>query len=654
MRVKALLLLSACFFLSACQPVPQPMLSPSPTPSLATPTLPLATPTPIPSPTPLSAPAAIGTIELRLMAGVGRNPKALAIINGRLYVVNWDTDNVSIIENDEVVTTIPVGINPSAIAADPASRCLYVANQGGNSLTIIEGDRVIATVPVAEEPDAVAFLNGRVYVGCYGESVIIVLDGKTGEQLSTISLDTPVGILSLAADPSTKRLYANTYGQTHVIEAETLEVSEVIALDSYKTLTLDPLADRLYISDYDSMQAQQYLAVLDGTTSKVIARVPIGIDPRGAAVNPQTDRIYVANSHSNDVTVIEGATKDVIATIPVGMEPVAVVVDATADRIYVANAKSDNLSVIDGESNEVLRIIPLAIIPQGVAANLQTDHIYVANPSTDSVFVLEREDIVMEIPVGRHPMDVAVNPAMNRIYVVNHVEGTVSVIAGETNEVIATVPVGDRPRGVAVNPATNRIYIASAVIDGETNEVIGEIRLNGANPYSMEVPVDFTIDPEGNRIYAVASNGIPGSNWGMIVYVVDGATHQQLSSGLGGASVTALALDAPVHRLYIATTHLIEGRYFFQAFDTVSGEQIFSLELESEIHALAVNSDTQHIFLARDDGHVDVLDARDFGLVATLAAGRGPKCMTILDDWVYVTSQADGTVTIIQNSPALQ
>jgi len=204
-----------------------------------------------------------------------------------------------------------------------------------------------------------------------------------------------------------------------------------------------------------------------------------------------------------------------------------------------------------------------------------------------------------------------------------------------------------------VNPTANRVYVGGAVMDGETNEVVGEIRLKGANPYSMEVPTGFGIDPEGDRIYAVASNDVPGSNWGMIVYVVDGATNQQLSSGLGGTSVTALALDPAVHRLYIATTRLIEERYFFQAFDTVSEEQVFSLELESEVHALAVNPHTQHIFLARDDGQVDALDARNFGLVATLAVGREPRGMAVLDDRVYVTSQGDGTVTIIQDAPTL-
>jgi len=640
MRIKALLLLSAFLLLSACQLAPQPTSSPSPTPPVATPT---------PSPTLLSAPVAIEAIELRPLGSTGRNPRAIAVLNGRLYVANWDTGNVSAIENDEVVATIPVGIHPSAIAADPASRRLYVANQGDGSLTIIEDDWAVATVPVAEEPDAVAVLDGRVYVGCYGESVIVVLDGETGERVSTISLDTPGGILSLATDPLAKRLYANTYGQTHVIEAETLEVSEVITLDSYRTLALNPFTGRIYVNDYDPAQAQQYLVAIERATKALVARTPIGIDPLGAAVNPKTNHIYVANSHSNNVTVIEGATNEVIATIPVGMEPVAVAVDTAANRIYVANAKSDSVSVVDGESNEVVRIIPLAITPQGVAANPQTGHIYVANPSTDSVFVLEGEEILMEIPVGRHPMDVAINPITNRIYVVNHVEGTASVIAGETNEVIATVPVGDRPRGAAVNPANNRVYIAGAVIDGETNEVVGEIRLKGANPYSMEVPTGFAIDREANRLYAVASNGVPGSNWGMIVYVVNGATHQQLSSGLGGTSVTALALDPAVHRLYIATTRLIEGRYFFQAFDTVNEERVFSMELDSEVHALVVNPNTQHIFLARDDGQIDVLDARHFSLVATLAVGREPRGMAVLDDRVYVTSQGDGTVTIIQD-----
>jgi YVTN family beta-propeller protein len=41
----------------------------------------------------------------------------------------------------------------------------------------------------------------------------------------------------------------------------------------------------------------------------------VGARPLGVAVNPETNRIYVANSGDDTVSVIDGATDTVIATV---------------------------------------------------------------------------------------------------------------------------------------------------------------------------------------------------------------------------------------------------------------------------------------------------------------------------------------------------
>jgi len=69
----------------------------------------------------------------------------------------------------------------------------------------------------------------------------------------------------------------------------------------------------------------------------VIGSVPTGIAPSAIAVNETTDRIYVVNSQSNNVTVIDGST---FATSPivVGLSPSLLAVNAATDRIYVSTA----------------------------------------------------------------------------------------------------------------------------------------------------------------------------------------------------------------------------------------------------------------------------------------------------------------------------
>lgn len=58
-----------------------------------------------------------------------------------------------------------------------------------------------------------------------------------------------------------------------------------------------------------------------GAQTKV-ATIGAGTEPLAVAVNPVTNKIYVANNSSNSVTVIDGATNTVVAAVPVGNTPV--------------------------------------------------------------------------------------------------------------------------------------------------------------------------------------------------------------------------------------------------------------------------------------------------------------------------------------------
>src|SRR5205814_1107577 len=72
--------------------------------------------------------------------------------------------------------------------------------------------------------------------------------------------------------------------------------------------------------------------------------------PNAIAVNAVSNKIYVANFNSNNVTVING-TDNSTATVGVGTGPVAVAVNAVSNRIYIANKNSNNVTLIDGAND---------------------------------------------------------------------------------------------------------------------------------------------------------------------------------------------------------------------------------------------------------------------------------------------------------------
>src|SRR5260370_21058673 len=86
------------------------------------------------------------------------------------------------------------------------------------------------------------------------------------------------------------------------------------------------------------------LCALSDQADTVIATVAAGTTPFAVAINPVTNKIYVVNAGSNNVTVIDGAT-NATTTMAVGLNPYSVAINPVTNRIYVTNPLSSSISV---------------------------------------------------------------------------------------------------------------------------------------------------------------------------------------------------------------------------------------------------------------------------------------------------------------------
>ena len=73
----------------------------------------------------------------------------------------------------------------------------------------------------------------------------------------------------------------------------------------------------------------------------------VGLRPQSVAVDPKRNRVYVANTHSDDVTVIDGARNSVLKTLNAGKNPYALTVDPNSGQLYVASYGEPSLAVVD-------------------------------------------------------------------------------------------------------------------------------------------------------------------------------------------------------------------------------------------------------------------------------------------------------------------
>jgi len=605
-------------------------------------------------------PSIVAEIVLHELPGRGVAPKAMAFLDGRLYVANLATANVSVIEGERVIQVIPVGARPVVLWADEASGQVYVANHGADSVSVISGDSVVRTLRVRKRPSALALVGGELVVATEQDGELALLGTEIGDVRRDVMVDPRAGVLSMALDAGAGLLFVNVYNETYVVDTRSWCSLYKLALNSYVTLAASPHLGRFYVNDYDAVGNEQYLVAVDSADGTVLGRVPIGGDPRGAAVNSRRGRVYVANSWSNDLTVIQEEPYRVLETVPVGMRPEAVAVDEAADRVYVANADSDNVVVLDGETNRVVATIPLAIKPQGIVVDPHTRLAYVANPSTNSVFVLGKDEVIAELPVGFHPVALDVDPERARLYVANKADGTASVVDLDSGQVVATVAVGERPEAVAVHVGTGRVYVGDAVLDGDSGRVVARLSLRTTPLGYPIVPRAIQVDPLRNRLYLVGFNGTPGSNGGDIIYVVDGETLKLLDGRPGGLSTFDLALNVEGGRLYSVAGRF--GNYDVYINDAETYAELQRRDFRKRTRSLAYNPATDHLFVGLMEGgrpdvdqsqEIRVLDGSDLQDVASLPIAGVATAMAVdrNANLVYVSDAARGIVIVVQDAP---
>jgi YVTN family beta-propeller protein len=601
-------------------------------------------------------------ITLGTLPGIGRSPQAIAVLDGRLYVANRATDNVSLVEDDHVVGVVSVGDAPAAIAADPKSGLVYVANEEDSSISIISGDEVVRTVPAPRNPLCLTVFEGRVYAGGRGENAVAVLDGTSGRRVATIPVEASIGVFALAANPSTRLLYASTYDSVEIIDLDSLKVAGQFVHAVYRTLAVDPVGGGFYITVYQAYDNTHHLAHFTTFGEKELGRVAVGGDPQQIAVHDGTGRIYVANAWTNDISVIDARDLELIGTLPTGLRPAAVAVDEQG-RVYVANSESNNVAVLEGESSALRAVVPLAMMPLGMAVDAGSGNLYVANASTNSVFVVRGARVVAKIAVGLHPFQVAVGPEGEHLFVLNHVSGDLSRVSLRKPDDSETVGIGARPQGLALSGIMDQLYASDLVVGLGSQRLLRRTEL--LTTYGSTVsPVEIQLDPQRERAYMVASNGVPGSNSGLIIYVVDARTGQRLDAHLGGLSTTGLALDLDGGRVFSTAGRF--GYYQLIVNDIDSFKPIAELGLDRHPAALAYNPQTNHLFACLTHASqsqqasqlsVQVLDSRSLGAVASIALPGEPRLggtyAFAIDEqrgFVYMSDAQSGTVHVLRDA----
>jgi YVTN family beta-propeller protein len=350
--------------------------------------------------------------------------------------------------------------------------------------------------------------------------------------------------------------------------------------------------------------------------------VPVGNGPSALAVNPKTNKIYVANIRSNNVTVIDGKTNKT-TTVPAGPMPNAVAINPVTNKIYVSNQNLDapnandpgTVTVIDGKTNKTTTVT-VEVQPGFVAVNEKTNKIYVVNNGTNSLSVIDGKTNKVDAtahfrPDGRAPLesgvmspyDVKVNEVTNQIYVTGPQSNTVAVVDGKTNK-FTIVPTGSTPTGAAVNPITNTIYVTDfttnelTVIDGKTNKT------SSVHIEDVQDPLVVAVNPITNKVYVADMTS-------KAISVVDGVTKKVITIGDLPGKPHDIAINPITNKIYFPLFSLYRGnnvgddREITGVIEELDGatNTVTTIMAGTTPLAIAVNPNTNKTYVVNQDSN---------------------------------------------------
>lgn len=393
----------------------------------------------------------------------------------------------AVLNGDTITTALPTVTVNTAIAA----RVTVIA---GTGQTMPPG----ATVPV---PPTVRVDDGFGNP-IAGETVLFSVPSGSdlivdSVQISDAQGQATLGKWVLGALAGSHQVQAAIAADTQVVVAtaalptlqNSFQLTDSLLGERPRSVAHDPITNRVYVANFGSNS----VSVLDGTTRKSLAEIPVGNGPTDVDVNPTTQTGYVVNGTDGTLSVIDLATRTVTDTVSIGNTSCQfagsqrrVSVNSSNNRVYALGASSPGGGVltIDGATNTVIDTTgpgpgyTLYTNAASVAVNQANGHYYVIGTNcglnTGWFLVFAENGMIIRSEVATQPVDVAVNPATGMVYWADRILNELHIYDDNADTLFsAKVPIGQSPTTISVDSVRNRVLVARGGV--QTNHQLVEM-----------------------------------------------------------------------------------------------------------------------------------------------------------------------------------
>ncbi len=247
------------------------------------------------------------------------------------------------------------------------------------------------------------------------------------------------------------------------------------------------------------------------------------------------------------------------------------------------------------------------------------------------------------VPVGRMPVALAVDARSSHLFVADSAADSVTLLDARTGAPLATTIVGQAPVALAVDEAHGRVYTLNACV---FTAPLGPAQAcpNGAGSVSvLDLSSGALLDTwgVGGEITALAVDERAGrlvaADGSAVVQIFDGGGDLLRTVVLAGEP-QALAVDAPLRRLFISTRDPIGGRSGVSMFDSGTGALLVTVRLGHYVGAVLSAGRAGRV-LVSSDGDVYLLNARTGRTLRRITDGGEPLAVDERNGCALISGQ---------------
>jgi len=285
----------------------------------------------------------------------------------QVFVASRDNNRLFVLEGPSLIqqANVPVGSAPFGVAVNAATDKAYVTNWNSRDLYILNATTraVLDVVSIGPSPTFVRVnpQTNRVFVAKYGGNGLVVIDGDTNAIVTDVSSG-GVGTWGLAVNPNLNRVYLSNRDSGTVttldgnndsyqlLNAQTIKPCGGTGSAPY-AMDFNPVNNKLYIACspfHNVNSAAVYEAGANGLTRVAFFSIGDGGEAGGGGVvvDIATGNVFFTNSNSDTVSVVSGEANRVIATIPAGSNPYGAAADPGMKWVFIGNRDSHDVTFI--------------------------------------------------------------------------------------------------------------------------------------------------------------------------------------------------------------------------------------------------------------------------------------------------------------------